>query len=160
MSSRWRVRLNARPPVGFFRPGSFVLLSLPAADRASLWVVFPSTYPEQWRPVFLPLSKTSGSVFGPPRETKRAVALGRRPPPTTLSPFPLTHTHTPPVLPSLGLCLDVRGYCSRRFRVQSVGHVFQVLIKLSDQTKSAAAFCGLLNASGRAFSRACARRVA
>ena len=33
----------------------------------------------------------------------------------------------------LGLCLDVRGYCSRRFHVQSFGHVFQVLIKLYDQ---------------------------
>ena len=31
------------------------------------------------------------------------------------------------------LCLDVRGYCSRRFHVQSFGHVFQVLIKLYDQ---------------------------
>ena len=133
MSSRWRVRL--RKPA---RPSSFVLLPLPAADRASLWVVFPSTYPEYVA------SGVSGSVFGPPPETKRAVALGPNQPPS-LSPFPLTHTHTPPVLPSLGLCLDVRGYCSRRFRVQSVGHVFQVLIKLSDQTKSAAAFCGLLN---------------
>ena len=29
-----------------------------------------------------------------------------------------------------GLCLDVRGYYSRRFHVQSFGHVFQALIKL------------------------------
>ena len=29
--------------------------------------------------------------------------------------------------------LDVRGYCSRRFHVQSFGHVFQVLIKVYDQ---------------------------
>ena len=43
------------------------------------------------------------------------------------------HTHIATVLPSLGLCLDVRGYCSRRFHVQSFGHVFQVLIKLYDQ---------------------------
>ena len=28
------------------------------------------------------------------------------------------------------MCLDVRGYYSRRFHVQSFGHVFQVLIKL------------------------------
>eukprot|EP00964_Phaeocystis_antarctica_P128193 scaffold91934_cov48-Phaeocystis_antarctica.AAC.1 len=28
--------------------------------------------------------------------------------------------------PSLGLCLDVRGYCSRRFHVQSFGHVLGV----------------------------------
>ena len=49
-----------------------------------------------------------------------------------LFPFP-SHTHISPVLPSLGLCLDVRGYCSRRFHVQSCGHVFQVLIKLYDQ---------------------------
>ena len=29
--------------------------------------------------------------------------------------------------------LDVRGYCSRRFHVQSFARVFQVLIKLYDQ---------------------------
>eukprot|EP00964_Phaeocystis_antarctica_P143827 scaffold109437_cov54-Phaeocystis_antarctica.AAC.1 len=28
---------------------------------------------------------------------------------------------------SLGLCLDVRGYCSRRFHVQSFGHVSKAL---------------------------------
>ena len=39
-----------------------------------------------------------------------------------------------PALPSLGLCLDARGYYSRRFHVQSFGHVFQVvLIKLYGQ---------------------------
>ena len=48
------------------------------------------------------------------------------------SPTP-AHTHISPPLPSLGLCLDVRGYCSRRFHVQSFRHVFQVLIKLYDQ---------------------------
>ena len=37
--------------------------------------------------------------------------------------------------PVLLLCLDVRGYCSRRFHVQSFGHVFQVLIKLYDKIK-------------------------
>ena len=31
--------------------------------------------------------------------------------------------------------LDVRGYYSRRFHVQSCGHVFQVLIKLPRKTK-------------------------
>ena len=35
-----------------------------------------------------------------------------------------------------GLCLDVRGYCSRRFHAQSFGHVFQVLMKLYDQKTS------------------------
>ena len=48
------------------------------------------------------------------------------------SPTP-AHTHISPPLPSLGLSLDVRGYCSRRFHVQSFRHVFQVLIKLYDQ---------------------------
>ena len=50
-------------------------------------------------------------------------------PPTTPFPFPVTcpsHTHISRALPSLGLCLDERGYCSRRFHVQSLGHVFQV----------------------------------
>ena len=46
--------------------------------------------------------------------------------------FPWLAAFRPPK-PSLGLCLDVRGYCSRRFHVQSFGHVFQVLIKLYDQ---------------------------
>ena len=49
-----------------------------------------------------------------------------------LSPPP-SHTHISPALPSLGLCLDVRGYYSRRFHVQSFGHVFQVLIKQKGQ---------------------------
>ena len=48
---------------------------------------------------------------------------------TPPSPSP-SHTHISSALPSLGLCLDVRGYYSRRFHVQSCGHVFQVLIKL------------------------------
>ena len=61
------------------------------------------------------------------------------------SPFP-SHTHISPsttALPSLGLCLDVRGYCSRRFRVQSFGHVFQVLIKLYDKKRLSSALCRL-----------------
>ena len=58
-------------------------------------------------------------------------AVGSHDPQPPLSPSP-SHTHISPALPSLGLCLDVRGYCSRRFRVQSFGHVFQVLIKLYD----------------------------
>ena len=61
----------------------------------------------------------------PAREAGRG-AVGSHDPP---SPSP-SHTHISPALPSLGLCLDVRGYCSRRFHVQSFGHVFQVLIKL------------------------------
>ena len=46
--------------------------------------------------------------------------------------------------PSLGLCLDVRGYYSRRFHVQSFGHVFQVLIKLPRKTCYVTqwSFCG------------------
>ena len=46
--------------------------------------------------------------------------------------FPWLAAFRPPK-PSLGLCLDVRGYCSRRFHVQSFGHVSQVLIKLYDK---------------------------
>eukprot|EP00964_Phaeocystis_antarctica_P006540 scaffold3542_cov54-Phaeocystis_antarctica.AAC.3 len=57
-------------------------------------------------------------------------AAGSHDPP---SPSP-SHTHLSPALPSLGLCLDARGYYSRRFHVQSFGHVFQVLIKLYGQT--------------------------
>ena len=47
-------------------------------------------------------------------------------------PFLSTFSSAAPVLL---LCLDVRGYCSRRFHVQSFGHVFQVLIKLYDKIK-------------------------
>ena len=61
----------------------------------------------------------------PAREAGRG-AVGSHDPP---SPSP-SHTHISSALPSLGLCLDVRGYYSRRFHVQSCGHVFQVLIKL------------------------------
>ena len=61
----------------------------------------------------------------PAREAGRG-AVGSHDPP---SPSP-SHTHISSALPSLGLCLDVRGYYSRRFHVQSFGHVFQVLIKL------------------------------
>ena len=32
-----------------------------------------------------------------------------------------------PLIQGPDLCLDVRGYCSRGFHVQSFGHVFQVL---------------------------------
>ena len=64
----------------------------------------------------------------PAREAGRG-AVGSHDPP---SPSP-SHTHISSALPSLGLCLDVRGYYSRRFHVQSFGHVFQVLIKLYGQ---------------------------
>ena len=88
-----------------------------------------------------------------------AARLGR----TTLnhpsSPSP-SHTHTSPALPSLGLCLDVRGYCSRRFHVQSFGHVFQVLIKLYEQKpeshkkrKSILCYSGRMIALVRIFSQ-------
>ena len=68
------------------------------------------------------------------------------------SPSP-SHTHLSPALPSLGLCLDVCGYCSRRFHVQSFGHVFQVLIKLCDQKKNGVHTLLTRRCSGDAQSR-------
>ena len=51
-------------------------------------------------------------------------AVGSHDPQPPSSPSP-SHTHLSPALPSLGLCLDVRGYRSRcrRFHVQSFGQV-------------------------------------
>ena len=48
------------------------------------------------------------------------------------SPSP-SHTHLSPALPSLGLCLDVRGYRNRRFHVQSFATWLRFTIKISPQ---------------------------
>ena len=54
-------------------------------------------------------------------------AVGSHDPQRPSPPFPLTHTHISSNTYSLGLCVDVLSYCtSRRFHVQSFGHVFQV----------------------------------
>ena len=75
--------------------------------------------------------------------------------------FPWLAAFRPPK-PSLGLCLDVRGYCSRRFHVQSFGHVFQVLIKLYDQKNPTLCFnetCGRRDRGGSGGARGSGARA-
>ena len=92
---------------------------------------FPPAPPRGAGPGFHQLvARKGGTRVGLGRGGARRGWVAR--PATTLFPFPLTHTHLSsqsPALPSLGLCLDVRGYCSRRFHVQSL-HVFHDQMKL------------------------------